>query len=66
MIKIRSARYAGWAGWALADGVNQTTIEAAIPANIRNRPQCCFPNMMPLTFHKSGQMKAVLARRRLF
>jgi hypothetical protein len=52
--------------WPLADVVNQTTIEAATPANIRNRPQRCFLNMIPATFHKSGQMKEVLALGRLF
>jgi hypothetical protein len=41
-------------GWALADVVNQTMIEAATPANIRNRPQHCFLIMTPLTFQKSG------------
>jgi hypothetical protein len=66
MIKIWSARYADCTGWAPAEGVNQTTIEATIPANIRHRPQRCFLNMMPLTFHKSGQKKEVLAPGRLF
>jgi hypothetical protein len=53
-------------GWALADVVSQTTIEAAAPANIRHRPQRFFLNMIPATFHKSGQMKEVLALGRLF
>jgi hypothetical protein len=53
-------------GWALADVVNQTTIEAATPATIRNRPQHCFLIMIPTTFQKSGKMKEVLALGRLF